>query len=295
MTSQMQLFVETEPGGKASLVGKQLLKWVGNKQRSAEEIATFLPRNYGKYLEPFLGSGAVLGTVAPHSAVAGDVLRPLIDIWNTLAARPDEVKEWYTSRCKLAHAQGAVSAYTAIRASYNASPNPADLLYLCRACYGGVIRFRKRDGHISTPCGVHRPISPDAFAERVNIWHRRVGHVSFVHADFETVMEMACPGDVVYCDPPYADSQAILYGAQSFSLERLYRAIGRCRDNDVRVILSVDGSKKSGRRLCPIQLPEGLFEREILLDCGRSMLRRFQMSGNHLEGERVMDRLLLTW
>ena len=43
--------------------GNQLLKWVGNKQRMASEIIRFFPDNYATYFEPFLGSGAVLGTL----------------------------------------------------------------------------------------------------------------------------------------------------------------------------------------------------------------------------------------
>ena len=36
-------------------------------------------------------------------------------------------------------------------------------------------------------------------------------------------MSKAQKGDLVYCDPPYSHTQSILYGAQSFSLERLFR------------------------------------------------------------------------
>ena len=42
-------------------------------------------------------------------------------------------------------------------------------------------------------------------------------------------------------------------------------------------------------------VPEGLFETTVMVNCGRSMLRRFQMQGQTLEGEVVADRLLLTW
>jgi DNA adenine methylase len=42
-------------------------------------------------------------------------------------------------------------------------------------------------------------------------------------------------------------------------------------------------------------MPESLFEREVFVNCGRSMLRRFQMGGQTLEGEVVADRLLLTY
>jgi DNA adenine methylase len=61
------------------------------------------------------------------------------------------------------------------------------------------------------------------------------------------------------------------------------------------VALSLDGSKRSGARVCRVPVPEGLFERDLLVDCGRSMLRRFQMAGRTLEREVVADRLLLTY
>jgi len=61
------------------------------------------------------------------------------------------------------------------------------------------------------------------------------------------------------------------------------------------VALSIDGSKKSGDVLCRVPIPKGLFQREALVNCGRSMLRRFQMNGRTLEEEVVADRLLLTY
>ena len=108
-------------------------------------------------------------------------------------------------------------------------------------------------------------------------------------------MGRATRGSVVYCDPPYSFTQSILYGAQSFSLERLFTAIERCKSRGVYVALSIDGSKKSGDLLCKIPIPKGLFEREAFVNCGRSMLRRFQMDGQSLEEEVVSDRLLLTY
>ena len=108
-------------------------------------------------------------------------------------------------------------------------------------------------------------------------------------------MEEAQAGDLVYCDPPYSDSQAILYGAQSFQLPRLFEIIERCKARDVRVALSIDGTKKSGTRSCDIAMPEGLFQREVTVMVGRSMLRRFQMNGQTLEAEYVTDRLMLTY
>jgi len=273
----------------------QLLKWIGNKQKQAHEIIAYFPEHFGTYHEPFLGSGGVLGVLAPEHAVASDVFSPLIEIWQTLRSDPATLKTWYEQRYALIDSIGKQAAYARVLDSYNQAPNGADLLFLCRACYGGVVRFRKSDGWMSTPCGAHAPIEPDSFGRRVDAWSVRTQGTAFVHADFQDAMQAAGPGDLVYCDPPYVDSQAILYGAQSFSLERLFQSVAACKARGAYVALSIDGSKYSGRKICDVSIPDGLFKREIFIPLGRSMLKRFQMDGRSLEAHEVADRLLLTY
>jgi DNA adenine methylase len=56
------------------------------------------------------------------------------------------------------------------------------------------------------------------------------------------------------------------------------------------VALSIDGDKKSGDFICDLPIPPGLFARELSVNIGRSMLKRFQMEGRTLENEVVSDR-----
>ncbi len=273
----------------------QLLKWIGNKQRFAAEIVSFFPLEFDSYFEPFLGSGAVLGTLAPRRAFASDVFGPLIEIWQALHDDPQQLVNWYSKRWRQMQRGEKIGEYEQIKASYNANPNGADLLFLCRSCYGGVVRFRQSDGYMSTPCGIHQPISPDSFESRVQIWQRRTRGASFRLLDYAASMATAKRGDLVYCDPPYQETQKILYGAQGFDLRTLFESISDCKSRGVYVALSIDGTKRSGAQICNIPIPDQLFEREVLVNCGRSMLRRFQMGGQSLEGEVVADRLLLTY
>ncbi|MBI1745004.1 MAG: DNA adenine methylase [Acidobacteria bacterium] len=273
----------------------QLLKWVGNKQRFAPEIINHFPSQFGTYFEPFLGSGAILATLVPTRAVGSDIFQPLMEIWQTLHQDPDVLKEWYTQRCHTMMKGDKLAEYERIKASYNTNPNGADLLFLCRACYGGVVRFRQADGYMSTPCGIHMPIAPKSFTRRVDEWYRRTKGTQFLTLDFQEAMTMAKPGDLIYCDPPYLHSQGILYGAQTFDLKRLFKTIEWCKSQQVYVVLSIDGTKRSGDFLCEIPIPGGLFEREVLVNCGRSMLKRFQMGGQTMKSEVVADRLLLTY
>lgn len=273
----------------------QLIKWIGNKQRFAHEIASCFPSDYETFIEPFMGSGAVSATFSPKRGIASDKFKPLVEIFQCLKEDPDKLISWYTERYEIAHGENKKHGYEKIKESYNKNPNGADFLFLSRSCYGGVVRFRKSDGYMSTPCGAHDPIKPDSFEERVYIWKERVKNIDFFHADYKETMMKAREGDIIYCDPPYMHSQGILYGGQDFSLEHLLEVIRECKNNGVRVALSIDGTKKSGAINCELPIPEDLFENEIFVNCGKSMLRRFQMEGMTLENEMVSDRLLLTY
>lgn len=271
----------------------QLLKWVGNKYKYAHIIVSYFPTEYNKFIEPFVGTGAILATLSPERAIAGDTLTPLIEIWKLLQNDPQELIDHYASIITRFNCNRQ-KTYDEVRQRYNSSPNAIDLLVLSRTCYGGVIRFT-REGKISTPIGPHKPISPKTFAPRVLEWKARVKKVTFLNQSFIDTMSLVEKGDLVYCDPPYIDSQGILYGAQSFSFVKLVEQIQRCKNLGAKVALSIDGKKKSERKTVRLQIPHGIFEREIYLDCGSAMLKRFQKRGESMIGEDVHDRLLLTW
>jgi DNA adenine methylase len=273
----------------------QLLKWVGNKQKFAAEITRCFPVDYNSFYEPFLGSGAIIATVSPRKGIGSDVYKPLIEIWDKLKIDPEGLVEWYADRRNLIDKEDKVTVYNNVLKSFNESQNGADFLFLTRTCYGGIVRFRKSDGYMSTPCGIHNPIPVHNFKLRVKEWHRRMKSVDFINCDYTEIFDKAKNGDFIYCDPPYSHSQSILYGAQDFKLEELLIQIEKAKLKGVKVALSIDGNKKSGNYLCDLPIPSGLFEEEFFISLGRSMLRRFQMEGQTLEAEIVADRLLLNY
>ncbi len=192
------------------------------------------------------------GALGPERAFVSDIFAPLVEIWQTLQTNPEKLKQWYEERWDKTMGGNKVEGYEKIKASYNAHPNGADLLFLCRSCYGGVVRFRKRDGYMSTPCGIHKPMPPKNFAKRVEGWIPLTKGTTIACMNYYGAMSMAQEGDLVYCDPPYSFSQGILYGAQSFTIGDLFEEIRRCKFRGVQVALSIDGTKKSGNTLCNI-------------------------------------------
>ncbi|HUV31747.1 MAG TPA: Dam family site-specific DNA-(adenine-N6)-methyltransferase [Acidobacteriota bacterium] len=283
---QHSLLPRTRPKG-------QLLKWVGNKYKYAHTITAYFPDDYNHYLEPFLGIGAVLATVAPTRGIAGDVITPLVEFWKLVQRAPESLISYYRDTITRFN-ENRQQVYDDVKTRYNAHPNPFDMMVISRTCYGGVMRFT-REGRISTPIGPHKPIAPETFEARLHEWRERVKHTKFVNQSFSKTMQSAGEGDLIYCDPPYIDTQSILYGAQDFSFSKLVEMIAVCKARGAKIALSIDGTKKSGTKRIAVEWPKGLFEREVLLDCGSSMLRRFQNGGSSMIGEDVHDRLLLTW
>ncbi|MGA2452232.1 MAG: Dam family site-specific DNA-(adenine-N6)-methyltransferase [Solirubrobacteraceae bacterium] len=271
----------------------QILKWVGNKFRYAEVIARHLPCDLGEYYEPFVGTGAVLATLAPEQAVAGDALPLLIDLLRMVQSDPSPLISHYAARREELMARGR-EAYDEIKASYNTCPNPEDLLVISRTCYGGVMRFT-RDGRISTPMGPHRPMPADKLDGYMIEWQERLRGTEFISQGFERTMALAGRGDTIYCDPPYLHGQSILYGAQDFQLEKLWDSVAAAVERGARVAVSADGYRRSGAKTIDLRLPDGLFARELLIERGGCMLRRFQLTGGLMDFEQVADRLLLTW
>ena len=148
---------------------------------------------------------------------------------------------------------------------------------------------------MSTPRGPHTPISPTSFKDRVYQWSNLLHKADFRVEDFTIAMSRAKKNDVVYCDPPYTHSQSIIYGAQNFNIDLLWKQIAECKAKGVYVMLSINGMRESEKKNISANIPTDLFEREILINCGTSMIDRLQNSGKHMENEIVHDKLLLTW
>lgn len=281
-----------------------LLKWIGNKQRFAETIISYMPDKFNDYYEPFLGSGAVMAQLLYNSdktdiprfnhAYASDILPFLISIFDIVKSNPDKIKDHYKKEIDEYYINPD-SKYAEIRDRFNQNHNALDFCLLSRTCYSGIVRFRKADGYMSTPRGPHKPISPDSFSKRVDLWNAIIQRVDFDTMTFDQSTDRAKYGDLIYCDPPYTHSQGIIYGAQSFSIDHLFEKIAECKDRGVYVMLSINGTRESNKKDISVTLPDGLFEREIFVNCGTSMIDRLQNAGQKMQNEVVYDKLMLTW
>lgn len=202
-----------------------LLKWVGGKRQLLPWIRPFYPRQFGAYIEPFFGSGAVFfdlwnaGRLDGHRAVLIDSNSDLVGCYQMVAQHPQQVLGTL-ERLAAGHAAGGRDHYYAVRDQcFNPRREEARrpdggiaytpelaamLIYLNRTGFNGLYRVNAR-GRFNVPAGRYA---------RPNIADRtRVEGVAGVLAQedvdlrggsFTAALEVAEPGDFLYIDPPYA-------------------------------------------------------------------------------------------
>lgn len=76
---------------------KTFLKWQGNKSKHISKIEKYLPeeifdKNWsGTYIEPFIGSGAMLLYIEPEKWIINDLNKDLINIWKSVKNTPEKL------------------------------------------------------------------------------------------------------------------------------------------------------------------------------------------------------------
>ena len=59
---------------------KPILKWAGGKTQLLNEIVPKIPKSFNKYIEPFIGGGALFFALAPRRAVISDINPELVNM-----------------------------------------------------------------------------------------------------------------------------------------------------------------------------------------------------------------------
>jgi DNA adenine methylase len=203
---------------------RPLLKWPGGKRQLLPVFRTFYPARFARYVEPFVGSGAVFfdllsaGLLTGHPVRLADTNADLVGCYEAVRDDPDAVIAALETLAHQ-HARDTSAAYYAARSRFNAlrkrtgggryTPQLAALLiYLNRTGFNGLFRLNG-DGVFNVPAGRYlRPrICNPVLVRSVSAALARPG-LDLRHAPFEATVADAAPGDFLYFDPPYAPLSA---------------------------------------------------------------------------------------
>ena len=200
---------------------KPFLKWAGGKTRLAEKIADCIPPG-SRFVEPFMGSGAVFLNVTYDSYLLADSNADLINLYQILI----EEKKKFIEKCReyFKPENNQEDIFYKMRDKFNKSRDVVErsaiFVYLNRHCFNGICRYNS-SGEFNIPFGsyatVHFP-----YHEMVQ-FIELARNATFVHLDFQDTFKLLQKGDVVYCDPPYLPisqtSNFTSYDADGFSIQ----------------------------------------------------------------------------
>ncbi|WP_025386385.1 Dam family site-specific DNA-(adenine-N6)-methyltransferase [Legionella oakridgensis] len=181
---------------------RPFLKWAGNKYRCLDNILNSLP-TANRLIEPFAGSAAVFINSDYPRYLLAEENKDLIALFSCLQTEGHS----FISFCEqyFCHTNNCAGRYYDFRDQFNqcteARQRAALFLYLNRHGYNGLCRYNQK-GIYNVPFGRYqKPYFPKAEME---YFHQKSQKAKFIHSDFRDTFAHATPGDLIYCDPPYA-------------------------------------------------------------------------------------------
>jgi DNA adenine methylase len=216
------------------------LKWAGGKRWLVKQHSHMFPLFTGRYIEPFLGSGAVYFYLRPAEALLSDKNGHLIETYKVVKAYPNALDR----RLSELHALHSTEFYYHLRAKIPTQriERAARFIYLNRVCWNGLYRVNMK-GEFNVPIGSKTCVAfpKNAFAEFSAV----LKNADLTEMDFEAVINVAKKDDFVFVDPPYTVSHNnngfIKYNDVLFSWKdqiRLAKAVARASNRGALVFVS---------------------------------------------------------
>jgi DNA adenine methylase len=232
-------------------VATPFLKWAGGKRQLLPEIRKHIPASFGRYLEPFVGGGAVFFDLHAAGKLTSqpwlsDINHELIEAYESVRDDTDGVIEMLRVHQRI-HSE---SHYYQVRAripdrlgKFGLSACAARMIYLNKTGFNGLYRVN-RSGGFNVPFGKYtNPTICDE--ENLRACADALKNAETVCAHFAVVVSVARPGDFVYFDPPYvpvnATSNFVGFTAGGFTnddQERLAHCARSLKTAGVHVLLS---------------------------------------------------------
>lgn len=177
---------------------KPFLKWAGGKRWLVATHEDFVAVGDLRYIEPFLGSGAVFFHVEPKKALLSDSNRELIDAYVGVRDEPHSVLQALEVHQKK-HCEAYYYSVRALKPKTTAG-KAARLIYLNRTCWNALYRVNLK-GEFNVPIGTKTNVilPGDDFLA----WAALLQAATVKAQDFELTVAQAGKGDFIYADPPY--------------------------------------------------------------------------------------------
>lgn len=257
-----------------------LVQYQGSKRVLAPKIFEYFPEEYNRFIEPFSGTAAMSIFVA-NSGFSGDILindinNQVINLLDNCINNPELLYESYEKiwAGQFYDGENNIDYYYKQRALFNIlkdDPNPGLTLFILARVAKGAIRYNNQ-GEMNQICDKRRNgTQPKTILKNARLISELLkGKATLFNTDYNEILDMAMPGDLVYMDPPY---QGVSNGfssryIKSLEFDNFVQSLEKLNNRGIDFIVSYDGHNddtKFGE-----DLPEYLELQHIYLDAGRS-------------------------
>lgn len=198
---------------------KPILKWAGSKQQLLEELKKYITPELlkgNRYIEPFIGGGALAFDLEHESTIISDLNPELTNLYEAIRDYPETV----IATLRVMHLHHTPEFFYEIRAmdrdpNFKNSPaadRAARTIYLNKTCFNGLYRVNSK-GYFNTPIGrTTNGKMPDIIQEdAIRELSKFLKTVDIRTGDYRTVVNdfKPMPGDVIFLDPPYSKDDDI--------------------------------------------------------------------------------------
>ncbi len=163
-------------------------------------IIAQMPESYNKYVEPFIGGGALFFALEPDNAIIADSNPELINLYQQVASNVDKII------AILETCQNTSDEFYRIRAlvweDLPKEEAAARMIYLNKTCYNGLYRVNKK-GQFNCPYGKYK--NPNICDKEALITaSKTLKKATIICGDYLNVLQhYVSKGDFVFLDPPY--------------------------------------------------------------------------------------------
>lgn len=201
---------------------KPILKYRGGKSKEIPQIKQYIPYYNGKYIEPFIGGGALYFHLEPEDAIINDINSKLINFYkgikhdfHIIKSELRQLEDLYVAnRKKFDELKSCTpdqrvhddneELYYFIRSLFNDSNqkkyHSATVYYFInKLSYSGMIRYNK-NGDFNVPYGRYKNFNTSLIDEN----HKKLlERTEILNSDYSNVFNMSKSEDFIFLDPPY--------------------------------------------------------------------------------------------
>lgn len=178
---------------------KPFLKWAGGKTQMIPDLLKFAPAKFNKYIEPFIGGGALYFNINHPKSIISDLNEELVITYKQVKENVFEVISVLDSYINTEEFYYKIRSVSP--SSLSDSERAARLIYLNKTCFNGLFRVNKK-GDFNVPYG--KRTGPFLNKQNLIGASEYMQDTEIYHLDYkETLKRYAKKGDFVFLDPPY--------------------------------------------------------------------------------------------